>query len=124
MRLKIKPQNYLLYWYSCDGKKITALWYILTQHWLLFAHTRKLVFQTQRTGMLVSITALSGMKIGYFKKKVLTSQDCLTRSGRLCSSIPSLLHCERHQTQRGTRVAEVDAAEQRKDYLSFSNRIC
>lgn len=99
-------------------EKTTALWYISTQHWPLFAHTRKLAFQTERTGILVSImSCLRGMKIGYFKKKVLTSQDCLTRSGRLYSSIPSLSRCERHQTQRGTQVAEVDAAEQRKDYL-------
>lgn len=99
------------------GKKATALGYILTQPWLLFVHDRKLVFQIERTGMLVSIISLRGMKIGDFNKKVLTNQDCLTRSGRLYSSILSLLHCVRHQTQRGTRVAEVDAAKQRKDYL-------
>lgn len=68
--------------------------------------------------MLKSITSLIRVKkIGDCKEKVLTSQDCLTRSGRLYSSILSLLHYERHQTQRGTQVVEVDVAEQRKDYL-------
>lgn len=68
--------------------------------------------------MSMSITSFIRVtKIGDSKKKVLTSQDCLTRSGRLYSSILSLLHYERHQTQRGTQVVEVDVAEQRKDYL-------
>lgn len=48
---------------------------------------------------------------------LLTGQDCLTRSCRLYSSILSLLHYEKHQIQRGTQVAEVDVAEQRKDRL-------
>lgn len=61
---------------------------------------------------------IRGIKIG--DSKILTSQDCLTTSGRLYSSILSLLHYERHQTQRGTRVAEGDVAEERKDYLQFS----
>lgn len=68
--------------------------------------------------MLVSATGfLRQMKIGDLKEKVLTSPDCLTRSGRLCSSILSRLHCGTHQTQRGTRGAGVDAAEQRKVHL-------
>lgn len=69
--------------------------------------------------MLMSIKTflIRGMKKGDSKKKVLTSQDCPTRSDRLYSSILSLLHYERHQTQRGTQVVEVDVAEQKKDYL-------
>jgi len=68
--------------------------------------------------MLTSITCfIREPAIGDSKKKVLTSQDCLTRSGRRYSSILSLLHYERHQTQRGTQAVEVDVAEQRKDYL-------
>lgn len=113
-----KPQNYFLYQRSCVGKETTALHYILIQHWPLQANARKFLFQTRNTGMFMAITSfVRGAKPRDSKEKVLTSQDCLTGSGRLYSSILSLLHYERHQTQRGTQAVEVDVAEQRKDYL-------